>query len=271
MSEEFLIQWINDNFSGINGELADIIALLTKSPNEFNSTIWATMLRIFNGILPIALTILSILFAITLMEKMMRVDMNVDFDTIFKILLFFIIAKLVMSNCFNILEIILSVNKALIEKANVSVSIDDSNTLATQLVDYIKSHDMQFLDRLGFYMQYIVPALILKGLSIVISIIVYGRFIQLFTLTALAPLPIACVGNEKTRHITFRFIQEYIAVCLQGLVILVAIYIYISMLSSFDVGSGIVDAVWNTIKISVIIIVAIFSSGGVARKIIGLG
>lgn len=271
MSEEFLIQWINDNFDGINGELSSIVDLLTLSPKDFNSTIWNTMINIFNAILPVALTILSILFAITLIEKMMRVDMNVDFDTIFKIILYFVIAKVVMSNCFNILEIILSTNKVLLDKVNLSVTVSENSTLSEQLIEYVKNDISGSINRLGFYMQYMVPALLLKILSLIVSVIVYGRFIQLFTLTALAPLPIACIGNEKTRHITLRFVQEYIAVCLQGLVILIAVYIYMSMLSSFDMQGGLSEVVWGTIKISIIIVMALFSSGGVARKIVGAG
>lgn len=268
MSEDFLINFIKEHFNAL--DLTEITSILSKSPSEWQPGVWNVMMQIFNAILPIAYSLLTLMVILELIDKMTRVDIRLDLEVLFKVVILILIAKMVISNCFNFLNLIIEVTNDIVSSANVSVknSAAASIDVAAKITEHIKDSDMGYLDRLGFFIQFMPAALFYKIISIVISVIVYGRFIQLYVMTALAPLPIAAIGHEKTRHISMRFFQEYIGVCLQGLVILISLQIQASMIVNLNVDST-MDLVWGSLKISIIVLMCIVGSGALAKRIVG--
>lgn len=271
MSEDYIVNYVDETFGGFGESLNIVKEMLTQTPQEFNGAIWQAMTSISNAIMPIAYSILSICIILEFIDKITRVDMNLDIETIFKIVIKLLIAKMVMVNCFNFLNIIFSITSSVVTAVGGATGTTLTLDTAEQVKDIIQSGDYGMLDRIGIYIQLLPMGLIFSGIKIITSIIVYGRFIQLYVLTALAPLPIAAVGYEKTRNISMRFFQEYIAICLQGVVIMITVNVYIAMVGSAAIaGGGLGDVLWETVKIALIVIVSIIGSNTLARKIVGV-
>ena len=62
---------------------------------------------------------------------------------------------------------------------------------------------------LGLFLQSIIVQITMYALSIVIFIIVYGRMVEIYLLTSLAPIPFATFGNREQSQIGQNYLRSF--------------------------------------------------------------
>lgn len=87
-----------------------------------------------------------------------------------------------------------------------------------------------------------------------IFVIVYGRMIEIYLLTSLAPIPFATVPNRETGHMGQNYFRSLFAVGFQGLLILVCVA---------------VGAIWGCVGYTVLLCFTLFKTGSLAKSIFG--
>ena len=121
----------------------------------------------------------------------------------------------------------------------------------------------------GLWLQSFVVQLTMTALNIVIFVIVYGRMIEIYMLTSLAPLPVATLANRELGGAGQNYLRSLFAVGFQGMLILVCVGIYAVLIQSIAVGGDPIGAIWGTIGYTVLLCYCLFKTGSIARSVLG--
>ena len=122
---------------------------------------------------------------------------------------------------------------------------------------------------LGLWVQTLFIGLTLQALNIVIFIVVYGRMIEIFLYTSLAPIPLATLSNREFGGMGQNYFKALCAIGLQGFLILVCVGIYAVLVQNIAIGGNPIMAVWTVLGYTVLLCFTLFKTGGVAKSILG--
>ena len=122
---------------------------------------------------------------------------------------------------------------------------------------------------LGLWLQSFLVQLTMIALNIVIFVIVYGRMIEIYLLTSLAPIPFATVSNRENRHVGQNYFRSLFAVGFQGFLIMVCIAIYAVLIQSIAVDGDPMGAIWGCVGYTVLLCFTLFKTGSLSKSIFG--
>lgn len=273
--EEWLKNIIIETLQGASEPISRIAGDLSKSPAAFNPTIWAGIRSISETVvMPIAYVILGLFLMFELYNIAVRTDgmntgsMSVEivFRTMFKI----VVCKLFLENSFLILDAIFGVSSAIVSGVDGYFSIGGGSLAGADITAIEASIEaMDFWSLLFTALQVGIINLLVMIMGWIVIVIVYGRMIELFVLTAVAPIPIATFPNGEMSQIGKNFLKTYTAVCLQGVFIILVMAIYGILLNS---AAGSMDningALGEVMIFTLILVVSLFMTGKWAKSVV---
>ncbi len=274
--KELLVDGIMGNLEGlfdsVNTQVGEIAAQVGTTPAAWNAGVFSLIRNLSETvILPIAGVILTFVATYELIQLLIDRNNLHDIDTwiFFKWMFKTGVAVLILSNTFNIVMAVFDVSQSVINRAaglisgSTNVSADMLATLETTL------EGMDIGPLLGLFIQSLVVGLTLKILGIVIFIISYGRMLEIYLLTSLAPIPVATLSNRELGAMGQNYIKSLFAVGFQGLLILVCVAIYAVLVQGIAVSGDPIGAIWGTVGYTVLLAFMLFKTGGIAKSIFG--
>jgi hypothetical protein len=121
---------------------------------------------------------------------------------------------------------------------------------------------------LGVFMQSLIVQLTMRALSIVIFIIVYGRMIEIYLMTSLAPIPFATFGNREQSQIGQNYLRSLFALGFQGFLIMICIGIYAVLVQTVVFTEDIMASIWGVMGYTVLLCFTLFKTGALAKGIL---
>lgn len=269
-----LIDGIMGNLSGmfdtVNTQVSSIAGEVGKTPLQWNSGVF-TLIRNLSEtvVLPIAGLVLTFVMCYELIQMLIDRNNLHDIDTwmFFKWIFKTFVAVLILSNTFNIVMAVFDVSQHVIQSAGGLIG---SNTAVTSgMLDNLKTtlQGMDIGPLLGLWMQSFFIKLTMVVLNIVIFVIVYGRMIEIYMMTSLAPIPFATVVNRELGSMGHNYFRSLLAVAFQGFLMLVCIGIYAVLIQSISTSSDPVGAVWAAAGYTVLLCFTLFKTGSLAKSI----
>jgi len=176
---------------------------------------------------------------------------------------------MILSNAFNIVMAVFDVSQSVINNAggliagSTEVTVDLLADFEAELWEMSTGH------LIGLWMQTLFIDFTMHALNIVIFIIVYGRMIEIFLYTSLAPIPLATLSNREFGGMGQNYFKALCAIGLQGLLILVCVGIYAVLVQGIATGGSPIMAVWTVVGYTVLLCFTLFKTGGVAKSILG--
>lgn len=260
---------VRNIYGGIAEDLKEVVNILTMSP-ESNGIIWSMIHSVFNMILPVGLMVAATFVLITILERAILFKTH-NIESVVKMLLLFVFGKVLVENSFEIMGWFYQVVAGLIgnlgSMPNAGASEADIAAMAAAI------EGMGFADRLWFKVQTYPTALIMGLLKVGIKVIAYGRLMELYVYTAVAPLPLATLVSETHAGIAKRFLQGYLGVCIQGLVMLLSIMIYsaleVQLRVPVDADSMMSGGIGFLLS-SLVLLLVMIRAGSWAKTIVGL-
>lgn len=242
---DFLTDWITDWLKGllidgimgnleglfdtVDTQVGEIAVQVGTTPAAWNAGVFSLIpLLSETVILPIAGLILTFVATYELIQ--MLIDRNnlhdIDYWIFFKWMFKTGAAILILSNTFNIVMAVFDVSQSVINNAAglIQGSTDITPDMLATLETTLEGMDIGPL--LGLFMQSLVVGLTMKILGIVIFVIAYGRMLEIYMLTSLAPIPVATLSNRELGSTGQNYLKSLFAVGFQGLLILVCVAIY---------------------------------------------
>ncbi|CAK7066738.1 MAG: hypothetical protein BACD_03159 [Bacteroides rodentium] len=273
--KELLVSGIMGNLTGVfdsvNSRVGEIASDVGMTPANFSPGIFSMIRNVSESvIIPIAGLILTFIACYELIQLIIEHNNLSNFETwvIFKWIFKTFVAVTLISNCFNIVMAVFDVCQSVISRSGgiigASTAVSDSAIAAMQAT--LETYDVGTL--LGIYLMSFVIQLTLWILSIVIFVIVYGRMIEIYLMTSLAPIPLSTFGNREQSQTGQNYLRSLFALGFQGFLILICVGIYAVLIQSISFTSDIVGSLWGVVGYTVLLCFTLFKTGGLARSVL---
>ena len=278
MSDNWIVQNLENALDTWNSKLADIWNLVTQTPETFKGgTIWNVIKTIHGGMQAIGLALLVLFFVIGVMKTCGSLTEVKKPEHALKLFIRFAIAKIVVTYGMDIMLAIFKISQGMVSKiislANISGST--KSVLPSSIITAIE--DCGFIESIPLWAVTLIGGLVVTVLSFIMIMTVYGRFFKLYLYTALAPVPLSTFAGEPTQSIGKSFLKSYAAVCLEGVIIVLSCIIFSLFASSppvVDASAAAVTQVWTYIGELVfnmlVLVGTIKMSDRVVREMMGL-
>ena len=272
--KDIMIDIIKDNLSAmlvdINDKVSTVAGEVGKTPSSWNSEVFTFIKSInTNVVLPIAAIILTAILCIELIQVVMRKNSMQDTDTFefFKYIIKMWIAVWLVSHAFDFSMAVFDVAQSMISKAagvvGTSANITPGNFDA--MVDALKTKELGTL--IGIALETGLVKFSLTILSILITVILYGRMIEIYIYCSIAAIPFSTMGNKEWGSIGTNYIKSLFALGLQGLFILIFFGIYAVLVKTVNF-TDIHTSILQVLAYGLILGVMMMKSGSIAKAIL---
>ena len=278
MSDNWVVQNLENTLGTWNEKLAEIWTLLTQSPDKFKGgDIWQVILNIHGALQAIGIALLVLFFLVGVVRTCGTVAELKKPEHAVKLFIRFAIAKGVVTYGLELMLAIFNIVQGVIETIMKSAGVFSSNRAALPQEMITAIEDCGFFESIPLWAVTLIGGLFITVLSFILIMTVYGRFFKLYMYTALAPIPLSTFAGEPTQNVGKSFIKSYCAVLLEGAVIVLACIIFSLFASSPPVvnpDAAAVTQVWSYIGELVfnmlVLVGAVKMSDRIIREMMGL-
>ncbi|MFA7461898.1 MAG: CD0415/CD1112 family protein [Anaerovoracaceae bacterium] len=285
---DFLTDWITEwlkgllvdgiigNLSGlfdnVNNQVGEIATQVGTSPAAWNAGVFSLIRQLSETVvLPIAGMVLTFVMCYELIQMIVDRNNLHDIDTwmFFKWVFKTFVAVMILSNTFNIVMAVFDVAQSVVNSAGGLIS--GSTAVTSGMMDTLEAEltAMDLGPLLGLFLQSFMIQIIVLAMNIVVFVIVYGRMIEIYLLTSLAPIPMATVVNREIGSMGHNYFRSLLAVAFQGFLILVCVAIYAVLVQSIAIGGDPIGAIWSCIGYTVLLCFTLFKTGSLSKSIFG--
>lgn len=222
------VDLLNSALETWNEYYVKVIDLLTKSPNDLYPGVWSAMSTINNYLCSIGVVLVVIFFYIGLTKNTIHFEDLRHPEKYIGVLVRLIIAEALVVYGFDLLFNIMQFFQGCIQKINGLFAIDSSSGKIAELPSSLVEQLLQLnsLESVGILIVASLGAIAIWVSSVVILLLVYVRFFKIYIFAAISPLPLATIAGENTTRSARSFLMNYIAICMQGVVITIALIIF---------------------------------------------
>ena len=269
-----LVSGIMDNLTGmfdsVNQQVAGMTGNIGMTPAEFSPGIFSLIQNISEtAIMPIAGMILTFIACYELIQMVMEHNNLANLDTwiFFKWFIKTYIAVVFITNTFNITMAIFDVAQHVVSESGGLISQNtaiDASAL-TSMEEQLLTMELGTL--LSIFMQTLIVQVGTQILAIVIFIIVYGRMIEIYLSTSLAPIPLATLANKEQGQMGQNYLRSLAALGFQGFLMMICIGIYAILIQSITVSDDIVASIWGVLGYTVLLAFTLFKTYNLSKSI----
>ena len=272
--KDIIIDVIKDNLSAmlidINEKVGTVAGEVGKTPSSWNSEVFTFIKSInTNVVLPIAAIILTAILCIELIQVVLQKNTMHDTDSFefFKYIIKMWIAVWLVSHAFEFSMAVFDVAQEMVGKAagvvGNSANITSGNFDA--MVDALKTKELGIL--IGIALETGLVKFSLTALSVLITVILYGRMIEIYIYCSIAAIPFSTMGNKEWGSIGTNYIKSLFALGLQGLFILIFFGIYAVLVKTVNF-TDIHTSILQVLAYGLILGVMMMKSGSIAKAIL---
>lgn len=269
-----LVSGIMDNLTGmfdsVNQQVTNMTGNIGMPPAEFSPGIFSLIQNITETvILPVAGMILTFVACYELIQMIIEHNNLANLDTWIFIKWIFktYIAIVLISNTFNITMAIFDVAQHVVNESGDLISQStaiDASALST-MEEQLMAMELGVL--LSIFMQTLIVQVGTQILAIVIFIIVYGRMIEIYLSTSLAPIPLATLANKEQGVMGQNYLRSLAALGFQGFLMMICIGIYAVLIQSITFSEDIVASIWGVLGYTVLLVFTLFKSYNLSKSI----
>ena len=273
---ELLINAIKANLSGlfdtVNERVGSIAAQVGMTPAAWNGGIYNMIYNLSQTVmLPIAGVILAFVMTLELIKLITEKNNMHDVDTwmFYKWIFKTACAVLIVTNTWNIIMGVFDVAQSIVNSAAgvISGGTDlDSAAMIADLETQLEAMDTGAL--LGLMFQSLIVRITTPILSVCIFVIIYGRMIEIYLVTSVAPIPMAMMlDREMGGGMGQSYLRSLFALGFQAFLILVCVAIYAVLVGSIAVDADIFKAIWTCMGYTVLLCFTLFKTGSVSKSV----
>ena len=274
---ELLINMITGNlttlFDDVNTKVGTIATEVGRTPQGWNSSIFNMVRNLSeNVIVPIAGLIITFVLCYELITVITEKNNMHDIDTFifFKYVFKACVAVYLLSNTFDITMAVFDVAQSVVNSAggiiSGNTSIDITSTIATMQTE-MEAMELGGLVQLA--LETMIISLCLKIMSILITVILYGRMIEIYLTVSVAPIPFATMTNREWGGIGTNYFKSLFALGLQGFFMMVCVAIYAVLVNNMIIATDIHAALFSIATYTVILCFSLMKTGSLSKAIFG--
>lgn len=273
--KEMLVGGVMSNLTGlfdsINEQVAEIAGTVGATPQGWNSGVFSMVQSLSdNVVVPIAGVLLAIVMAMELIQMIVdRNNMN-DFDLgqIFKWVFKSFFAVILVTSTWDIVMGIFDLAQAVVSNAAGVIIADTSLDLSTIITDMEAClMEMEVGALFSLWIQSALIGILSWVLTICIFIVVYGRFLEIYMVMSIAPIPMATLGNREWSQTGQNYLRSLFALGFQAFLIIVCVAVYAVLVKSIAVDDDVIKAIWTCIGYTVLLCFTLFKTSSLSRSV----
>ena len=251
MSDNWVVQNLENALEVWNDKLSEIWTLITQSPQTFKGgSIWNVITNVHGALQAIGLALLVLFFVIGVMKTCGSFAELKRPEHAIKLFVRFAIAKGVVTYGMNLMLAFLEIIQGVISTIMTSAGFGSATQtiLPSEIVTAIE--DCGFFESIPLWAVTLIGGLFVWVLSFIMILSVYGRFFKMYMYTAISPIPLSTFAGEPTQNVGKSFLKSYAAVCLEGAIIVLACIIFSVFAASppvVDPDAAAASMVWSYI------------------------
>lgn len=273
--KELLIGSIMSNLTGlfdnVNRQVAGIADNVGATPQAWNGGVFGMIRNLSdNVILPIAGVILALVATLELIQMIVDRNNMHDMDT-------FMLAKwvfktacavVIVTNTWNIVMAVFDVAQSVVSRASGLVIADTDIRIDSVIVGLeTKLAEMELGALFGLWVQSMFVGFTMWALAICIFIITYGRMIEIYLVTSVAPIPMATMANREWGQMGQNYLRGLFALGFQAFLIIICVAIYAILVRGIAVESDVSTAIWTCMGYTVLLCFTLFKTSSLARSV----
>ena len=273
--KDLLMGWIESNltnmFTDVNDKVGTIATEVGKTPASWDANIYQMIRGLSeNVIVPIAGIIITFVLCYELISMITEKNNLHDTDTwmFFKWFFKAAVAIYLVTNTFDIVMAVFDIGQNVVAGAagviNGSTSIDIDATLAEMRTSM---EAMGIGELLALSIETLLISLCLKIMSILITVILYGRMIEIYCTVSIAPIPVATMSNREWGSIGNNYLKALFALAFQGFLIIICVGIYAVLINNMIIAANIHSALFSVAAYTVILCFSLFKTGSLAKSL----
>ena len=273
--KEILVSGIMSNlsgmFDGVNDKVGEISTQVGMTPQAWNGSIFNMVQNLSeNVIMPIAGVILAFVMTLELVQILMDKNNFHDVETVvfFKWVFKTACAILIVTNTWTIVMGIFDVAQGVVNQASGIIIGDTSIDLSSVMPDMEEQlMEMELGPLFGLWFQSLFVGITIWALTICIFIITYGRMLEVYLVTSVAPIPMAAMLGREWGGMGQNYLKSLFALGFQAFLIMVCVAIYAVLVQNISVSDDISAAIWTCMGYTVLLCFTLFKTGSLAKSV----
>lgn len=278
MSDNWVVQNLQNALDTWNSKLSEIWQLITQSPESFKGGgIWNVIVDIHGAVQAIGFALLVLFFVVGVVKTCGSFAEVKKPEHALKLFIRFALAKAAITYGLELMMALFNIVQGLISTIMTAAGFGSAQTtvLPDSIVTAVES--CGFFESIPLWAVTLIGGLFITVLSFIMIMSVYGRFFKLYLYTAIAPVPLSTFAGEPSQNVGKSFIKSYAAVCLEGAIIVLACIIFSLFASSppvVNADAAAVTQVWSYVGELIfnmlILVGAVKMSDRLVREMMGL-
>ena len=278
MSDNWVVQNLENALRTWNEKLAEIWQLVTQSPEQFKGgTIWKAILDIHGAVQAIGLALLVLFFVVGVVKTCGSFAEVKKPEHALKLFIRFALAKGAVTYGLELMMALFNIVQGLISTIMKAAGFGSATqtVLPSEVVTAVE--DCGFFESIPLWAVTLIGGLFITVLSFIMIMSIYGRFFKLYLYTAIAPVPLSTFAGSPSQSVGKSFIKSYCAVCLEGAIIVLACIIFSLFASSPPIvnpDAAAVAMVWSYVGELIfnmlILVGAVKMADRIVREMMGL-
>ena len=273
--KEMLVGGVMSNLTGlfdsINEQVSEIAGTVGTTPQGWNSGVFSMVQSLSNNVVvPIAGVLLAIVMAMELIQMIIdRNNMN-DFDMgqIVKWVCKSFVAVILVTSTWDIVMGIFDLAQVVVNNAAGVIISDTALDLSSVITDMeARLMEMEIGPLFSLWIQSALIGILSWILTICIFIIVYGRMIEIYLVTSIAPIPMATMGNREWSQMGQNYLRSLFALGFQAFLIIVCVAVYAVLVQSIATETDVIKAIWTCIGYTVLLCFTLFKTSSLSKSI----
>ena len=266
---------IKENLSGmfdsVNSQIGEIAGEVGKTPAAWNGGVFSMIQSLSeNVIVPIAGLILTFVMCYELIQMVIDKNNLHDVDTwmFFKWIFKTFCAVLIVTNTWNIVMGVFDAAQSVVGSA-AGVVISETNIDISAVLGNLDTTlaAMELGPLFGLWFQSLFVGLTMSALTVCIFVVIYGRMIEIYLVTSIAPIPMATMVNREWGNMGQNYLRSLLALAFQSFLIIVCVGIYAVLIRNIATGTDIMNAIWTCMGYTVLLCFTLFKTGSLAKSI----
>lgn len=272
---EFLISLIEGSlgtmFNDVNDKVGTIASEVGQTPQQWNNSIFSLIQNLSETvIIPIAGLIITFILCYELISMIIDKNNMHDIDTFMFFKYFFKagVAVLVVSNTFNIIMAVFDVGQHIVSNSAGVIGSNTNIDISSALADIRTTLEAMGTGELFLLvLETSLVSLCMKILSVCITVVIFGRMIEIYLYSSVGAIPFATMANREWGQMGSNYLRGLVALGFQGFFIMVCVGIYAALVNGFTVTTDIHSTIFSIAAYTVVLCFTLFKTGSISKSI----
>lgn len=272
---ELLTGIINSNldrmFTDVNEKTGQVASQVGQTPQGWNGSIFSMIQNLSTSVIvPIAGMIITFVLCYELITMLTECNNMHDIDT-FMFFKFFVKAWItiyLVTNTFTITMAVFDVGQHVVNAASGVISGSTAIDVASVVTDVDATLEaMEIGEMVVLALETLIVSFCMKIMSVIITVIMYGRMIEIYLYTSVAPIPFATMTNREWGQIGTNYFRGLFALAFQAFLMMVCVAIYAVLISTLTASDNLSSALFGVMGYTVILCFSLFKTGSLSKSI----